>query len=120
MRPLGHGERDIPSYMAHDQRIDNQIGSMAPDRLVAGHKKDIVIPARDGRVAIYGGNYANGNNVQSYSNVHGDFYEDYSHGARLFSQDIMIDGRSVRLSDALANPTLRGLLTDHTGGSFGY
>ncbi len=119
MAPLGHGERDIPSYVTHDQRIDDQLGSgAAPNHLVSGHKKDIVIPARDGRVAIYGGRWGGGER-QSYSNIHGDYYEDYSHGARLISEQITVDGRPMSLSDALADPALRPLLTQHSG-NFSY
>jgi peptidoglycan hydrolase-like protein with peptidoglycan-binding domain len=119
MAPLGHGERDIPSYVNHDQRIDDQLGSgRAPDHLVSGHKKDIVIPATDGRVAIYGGRWGGGER-QPYSNVHGDYYEDYSHGARLISRQITVDGRPMNLSEALADPALRPMLTQHRG-NFGY
>ena len=85
---------------------------------MSGHKKDIVIPATDGRVAIYGGRWGGGER-QPYSNVHGDYYEDYSHGARLVSQQITVDGRPMSLSDALADPALRPLLTQHSG-NFSY
>ena len=123
LAPFGDapGAQDIGHFISHDQRIDDQLGSgVAPETFVSGHKKDIVIPARDGRVAIYGGSWANGNRVQPYSNVHGDYYADYSHGARLVSQQITVDGQSMNLQDALADPSLAGLLTDYTAGAFRY
>ena len=121
MAPMSNNRESIGTYAAHDQRIDNQLGSgTAPTGLVSGHKKDLVIPARNGRVAIYGGRWPNGGRIQSYSNVHHSGYEDYSHGARLVSQQITVDGRSMSLSDALADPNLAHLFTNHQGGSFRY
>ncbi|MCA9779751.1 MAG: peptidoglycan-binding protein [Candidatus Eremiobacteraeota bacterium] len=116
MAPMSNNREGIGTYIAHDQRIDDQLGSgQAPDGFVSGHKKDLVIPHRDGRVAIYGGRWANGERIQSYSNVHHDGYEDYSHGARLVSQQITVDGQSMRLEDALADPALRSLFTNQSG-----
>lgn len=116
MAPMSNNREGISTYLAHDQRIDGQLGSgQAPNGFVSGHKKDLVIPHRDGRVAIYGGRWENGGRIQSYSNVHHDGYEDYSHGARLVSQQIMVDGRSMRLEEALADPALRSLFTNQSG-----
>jgi hypothetical protein len=110
----------IGTYAAHDQRIDQQLGSgAAPNEFVSGHKKDLVIPHRDGRVAIYGGRWDHGGRIQNYSNVHHDGYEDYSHGARLVSQQLTIDGQPMRLEEALADPSLRSLFTNQSG-SFDY
>ena len=121
MAPLSNNRESIGTYLQHDQRIDDQLGSgIAPGHLVSGHKKDIVIPHRDGRVAIYGGRWENGSRIQSYSNVHHDGYEDYSHGVRLVSQEVMIDGQSMSLRDALADPALASLFTNHTAGTFEY
>ena len=56
MAPMSNNREGIGTYIAHDQRIDDQLGSgQAPGEFVSGHKKDLVIPHRDGRVAIYGG-----------------------------------------------------------------
>lgn len=116
MAPMSNNREGISTYIAHDQRIDDQLGSgQAPGEFVSGHKKDLVIPHRDGRVAIYGGRWADGSRIQSYSNVHHDGYEDYSHGARLVSQQIMVDGQPMRLEDALADPSLRSLFTNQSG-----
>jgi putative peptidoglycan binding protein len=121
MPTFSDNREGIGTYLRHDQRIDDQLGSdRAPTNLVSGHKKDLVIPHRDGRVAIYGGRWQNGSTIQPYSNVHHDGYEDYSHGVRLVSQEVMIDGRSMSLTDALADPSLASLFTNHTSGSFQY
>ena len=117
---MSNNRESIGTYLTHDQRIDDQLGSgESPTGLISGHKKDLVIPHRDGRVAIYGGRWANGERIQSYSNVHHDGYEDYSHGVRLISQQVTIDGQTMRLEDALADPSLASLFTDRSG-SFTY
>jgi hypothetical protein len=73
-------------YVAHDQMIDRQIeqlGINISGLLIAGHKKDIVQPQRNGRVTIYGWHRSNGDPIQPVSSVHGSEYYDYSHGLRL-------------------------------------
>ena len=73
-------------YVAHDQMIDSQLIDLGIDTvglLIAGHKKDIVQPQRNGRVTIYGWHRSNGEPIQPLSSVHGSEYYDYSHGLRL-------------------------------------
>lgn len=121
MPTFSEARESIGTYARHDQRIDEQLGGGGyPTELVSGHKKDLVIPARDGRVAIYGGRWPDGRAVQPYSNVHHRGYEDYSHGVRLVSQQITVDGQPMLLSDALSDPSLAPLLTSHGSGSFRY
>lgn len=105
--------QSIDWYETHDQRIDGQLGSGdAASGIVSGHKKDLVIPNKEGRVAIYGGSWpGTGKRVQPYSNLHESTYEDYSHGARLVSQDVVIDGKTMKLQDVLADPNLAPLFT---------
>ena len=103
----------INTYLQHDQRVDSMLGSgQAQTDLVSGHKKDLVIPINDGRVAIYGGRWGNDGLIQEYSNVHGADYEDYSHGVRLVSENVFVDGQQMKLSEVLANPDLSGLFLD--------
>lgn len=105
--------QSVDWYQQHDQRIDNQLGTgEAQTGIVSGHKKDLVIPNKDGRVAIYGGTWpGTDKRVQPYSNLHENTYEDYSHGARLVSQDVVIDGKTMKLSEVLADPNLAPLVT---------
>ena len=88
----------------------------APGALTAGHKKDLVLSQRlweqPGRVAIYGWHRADGTPIQPLSTVHGARYADYSHGVRLVSQTMFVDGRPTRLLDALADEQLGPLLSD--------
>lgn len=105
--------KSLDYYAKHDQRIDDQLGTGdAQTELVSGHKKDLVIPARDGRVAIYGGSWpGSGKRIQPYSNKHFDIYADYSHGVRLVSQEVVIDGKKMKLDEVLADPNLAPLVT---------
>ena len=105
--------QSVDWYQQHDQRIDNQLGTgQAQTGIVSGHKKDLVIPNKDGKVAIYGGTWpGTDKRIQPYSNLHENTYEDYSHGARLVSQDVVIDGKAMKLSDVLADPNLAPLVT---------
>ena len=110
----------IRTYMSVDQSIDEQLGSgAAPTDFISGHKKDMVIPHSGGSLAIYGGRDRNGERIQRYNVEHDQRYEDYSHGARLVSQQIMIDGQPMQLSEALQDPNLARLFTQHRG-SFSY
>ncbi|MEO5342302.1 MAG: hypothetical protein H7842_02995 [Gammaproteobacteria bacterium SHHR-1] len=69
-------------FNKHDRMIEQQINNRSY-RLVAGHKKDIIRPQRQGRVTIYGWHRPNGQPIQPPSNVHHDEYTDYSNCLRL-------------------------------------
>ena len=74
-------------YIRHNDLINEQLSQYdTKDKLIAGHKKDIVyISPQSSRVAIYGWHRLNGIPIQPYSTVHGRYYYDYSHGLRLVS-----------------------------------
>ncbi len=69
-------------FVKHDRMIEQQINHRSFD-LVAGHKKDIIVPERSGRVTIYGWHRLNGTPIQPPSNVHDDDYGDYANCLRL-------------------------------------
>ncbi|MBF0255524.1 MAG: hypothetical protein HQL47_03480 [Gammaproteobacteria bacterium] len=69
-------------YLKHNSLIERQINNRSYD-LVAGHKKDIIRPQRQGRVTIYGWHRLDGVPIQPTSNVHDDDYDDYSNCLRL-------------------------------------
>jgi hypothetical protein len=87
---------------------------MAGD-LSAGDKKDLVLTNRLwrelDRVAIYGWHRAEGLPIQPLSTVHGWRYADYSHGVRLISTQVWVDGVSRPLFDVLQDPQLAGALS---------
>lgn len=92
--------------------------------LVAGHKKDVVLadalakPPPSGnyprqRVAIYGWHQLNGHPIQGLQPYqHERAYADYSHGIRLVSQEVHVDGEPWRFEDVLRHPELSALVSD--------
>jgi hypothetical protein len=105
-------------YVRHNRGIDRQ----RRDRdfplgaLLTGHKKDLVLTDRlrrkPGRVAIYGWHRAGGQPIQPLSTVHGAGYADYSHGIRLVSATVYVNGEPRSIFDALEDPDLAPLLSD--------
>jgi len=84
--------------------------------LVAGHKKDVVISARlagvTNRVAIYGWQQTNGQPVQPLYLGHAAAWVDYSHGIRLVSQNMLVNGGTKTVAEVLADPNLCRLISD--------
>ncbi len=105
-------------YQQHNQKILQQRYSLgiALGELVSGHKKDVVITNRlrrkPGRIAIYGWHQPDGNPIQPLSTVHGAGYADYSHGIRLVSEKVLVEGNLVSVYDILKDPELAPLLSD--------
>jgi hypothetical protein len=99
----------------HQQRIDEQRSGLLPGELIAGHKKDLVLSNRlgqlPGRVAIYGWHRAPGDPIQPLSTVHGARYVDYSHGVRLVSATVIVDGRPRSIYDALQDSQVAPVLS---------
>ncbi len=103
----------IPVYLRYDSIVRAHYRS---GDFVAGHKKDIVITNRIGedpsRMYIYGWHYPDGRAIQPLSGAHNLYHVDYSHGIRLVSNTVIVDGRQQRLKDILADPVLFTLLSD--------
>jgi hypothetical protein len=116
--PPGDQMRSTDYYRKHNAMVLQQRDLMdAPrDQITAGHKKDLVLSRRlwtiPGRVAIYGWHRHNNAPIQPLSTVHGARYADYSHGVRLISNVVFINGLPRSLSDVLADPVLSPLLSD--------
>ena len=104
-------------YTQHNYLVERQrrIKGAALGSLMAGHKKDLVLTKRlnekPGRVAIYGWHYPNGKNIQPLSLVHGAEYADYSHGVRLVSTTVYIDGKPRDLYNLLEDTKLASLIS---------
>ena len=113
-QPLRPGPRMVlPDYFrTHDRRIREQglRDGVASGILVAGHKKDVVLSnrlnRRGGRIAIYGWHYRDGTPIQPLSTAHHAGYADYSHGIRLVSQFLTIDGERYSIYDVLRDTDL--------------
>jgi hypothetical protein len=119
-RPLPAGERmrSLGYFRRHDALVREQrlAAGARPGVLTAGHKKDVVLSVRSwqqpDRVPIYGWHRAGGAPIQPLSTVHGARYVDYSHGVRLVSDIVFVNGERRTLAEVLADPALAPLLSD--------
>ena len=116
--PAGSRMRSTAYYLKHNQMImEQRSASGCPlDALVSGHKKDVVLTNRlekaVGKIAIYGWHRLSGLPIQPLSTVHGAGYADYSHGIRLVSETVLIDGKPWSIYDVLEDPKLAAVLSD--------
>ena len=118
-QPMPSGpEMVLPGYfLEHDYRIRAQEldEGVRDGALVAGHKKDVVLSnrldERPGRLAIYGWQYPDGTSIQPLSTFHHAGYADYSHGIRLVSDVVTIDGRRSSAYDVLSDDQRARLLS---------
>jgi hypothetical protein len=115
--PPGVEMMKMPRFRRHHELIEESRAGAIGD-LVAGHKKDVVVTNRLGenppKVAIYGFYLRSGHPIQPFALPHEDTYVDYSHGIRLVAGTLEIDGVTWRFADALAEPSVAGLLS-HEG-----
>ena len=115
--PAGDHMRSTKYFVYHTELINRQRSALgAPlGELTAGDKKDLVLTNRlwqiPGRVAIYGWHRAVHQPIQPLSTVHGARYADYSHGVRLVSGTVYVNGVERSIAEVLAEPDLAGLLT---------
>ena len=109
--------RSTSYYRVHDQRIKEQclVYGIPQGELVAGHKKDVVITSRlvqkNDKIAIYGWHQCAGAPIQPLSTVHGSFYADYSHGIRLVSDTVWIEGKFQSIYEVLEDPKLARVIS---------
>lgn len=105
-------------YQRHNNMVEQQRISVGaqPGQLIAGNKKDVVISnALDynpGKVAIYGWHQPNGKAIQPLSTIHENTYADYSHGVRLVSGKMTVDGVERNVADVMRDPNLASLVSD--------
>lgn len=120
---------NLAQYQEHSKAIDEQLRALYPqlvspitgipanagrNALVSGQKKDIILSNiwKPGKVVIYGWHRPDGTRIQPKSNIHGDFYVDYSHGIRLVSPDMMVDGKPMKTTDVMQSKELSSLVSD--------
>jgi len=118
-KPRGHRSEEVDLFYDHSKVISaQQFASKTPyGSFTAGIKKDIVIcnrlsdTSRVNHVTIYGWHTLDGKPIQPVTNIHINNYIDYSHGVRLVSQSIIVDGKAFRLEELLADPLFYTLLS---------
>lgn len=103
-------------YEMHQKTIEKNVGPKNRDKLLAGHKKDVVVSniltRRPHRVAIYGWHTRKGKPIQPLSTFHIDSYADYSHGIRLVLEEMEVDGKKRSVVDVMRDPELSKLISD--------
>ena len=116
--PAGPQMRSTAYYWTHNQLIEGQAHALGvrSGELVSGDKKDVVMTNRlavhVGRIAIYGWHRGPGQPIQPLSTVHGANYADYSHGIRLISETVLIDGKLRSIYDILHDSSAAKVLSD--------
>jgi hypothetical protein len=108
----------VPVFADHMRMVRDRraaVGARHGD-LVAGHKKDVVQTPRldslPGRVAIYGWHRPDGRPIQPLYTGHASTHVDYSHGIRLVSRRVMLDGVPHDLDALVRDPALRVAVLD--------
>ena len=132
---LPNAGANLVQYQEHSRIVDEQIrgqgGAPEDPRLRAGMKKHVVVSniEKAGRVLIFGWYrpsppapdvFDDGRAmaspgrqpVQPRSNVHGDFYVDYSHGIHAVHGTCLLDGRPAATADVYADPALAKLVSN--------
>lgn len=111
---------NLTQYADHSFVVDTQLRSaqgLHPSNAtvpISGHKKDVILSNiwKPGKVVIYGWYRPDGTYIQGKSNIHGDFYVDYSHGIRFVSPTMVVDGQNMNVEDVLKSPTYAGVLSN--------
>ncbi|OWK41592.1 hypothetical protein FRUB_03670 [Fimbriiglobus ruber] len=115
-KPMTEARESPATFLRHNTLIKEQLAGEKPGELVAGVKKDIVITNRlaekSNRVAIYGWHKPDGKAIQPLTIVHRDTYVDYSHGVRLMSRTVTVDGKPRDVRHVLYAADLCSLLSD--------
>ena len=115
----------IPVFSQHNDSVhalrDPHLPTHPVGTLVGGHKKDVIISHKiyselktnvPSPVVIYGWHQLNGIPIQPVYNGHVDWYADYSHGIRLVSDSMQVDGEWMLYRTLVADGALYTLVAD--------
>jgi len=120
-KPPDHKMETNEFYLESHKRIEKAREGKKLGVLTAGVKKDVLLSIKlnnaakknelgETSVVIYGWHYQNGKPIQPESDIHGNHYVDYSHGIRLVSQKMTVDGKPMALFEVLKDKALATLL----------
>jgi len=115
-QPLTEDRESVAAFVLSNEKIEDQRRGKPLGPLVTGAKKDIVLSnkvhERADRLAIYGWRQLDGKPIQPLTNVHVDWYVDYSHGVRLVRDEIVIDGQPRKIVDLLRDKEGAAIVSD--------
>jgi len=117
--PREYRNLDPDLFFDHSQVIFAQLRAAGkkPGMLTAGTKKDVVITrvppnlSRTRHVIIYGWHRPDGTPIQPVYDGHINTYVDYSHGVRLISNKVLVDGKEYHYQELLRDPILWPLIS---------
>lgn len=115
-KPLRQDRESLATFVRHHGIIEGQRTGKPAGELVTGIKKEVVLSNRlaekPKKVAIYGWRKLDGQPIQPLTIVHRESYVDYSHGIRLVSRIVRVDGKDRLIEDILQDQKLSVLLSD--------
>lgn len=115
-QPLTEDRESVAAFLLSNEKIETQRKGQPLGALTIGSKKDIVVSPkmyeRPDRLVIYGWRQLNGQPIQPLTNVHVDWYVDYSHGVRLVRDEIEIDGKRLKIAELLRDPQRCAIVSD--------
>ncbi len=121
--PVANQNERVSKFVKHNAAIDSLMDKAGgkTGQLISGIKKDVVLskriadPNRPHHVVIYGWHRLDGKAIQALTNIHIDWYVDYSHGIRFLNDQFLLDGKICRMSEILKDPILYKVLSDEDG-----
>ena len=117
-QPLTEDRESVAAFVLSNDKIETQRKTQKQPlgALTTGGKKDIVVSKRiyerPDRLVIYGWRQLNGQPIQPLTNVHVDWYVDYSHGVRLVNDEIVIYGQPQKIADLLRGNERAAIVSD--------
>jgi hypothetical protein len=123
-KPLTKDRDATITFYQHHEIIEQQRSDKPLGLLIAGIKKDVVLTNRlqekPNRVAIYGWHHPDGKPIQPLYVGHVNWHVDYSHGIRLMSQRMIVNGREMQVSNVLKDKDLSALISNEGPIEIGY
>lgn len=133
--PIPNKGGNLGQFAEHSSILDQQLknAGVIPGKLVAGIKKHVVVSniAKPDKVLIFGWYHPSPpypdvyddhkpwdtafndkQPVQAKSNLHGDFYVDYSHGIQAIGPTVIVNGQPMNTVDLYQHPTLSKLVSN--------
>jgi hypothetical protein len=115
-QPLTKDRESVAAFVLANEKIEAQRKGKPLGALVTGAKKDIVVSPRifekPNRLVIYGWRQLNGKPIQPLTNVHVNWYVDYSHGVRLVKAEMQLDGKPASIPKLLEDPDRCAIVSD--------
>jgi hypothetical protein len=115
-QPLTEDRESVAAFVLSNDKIEQQRKGKPLGALTIGAKKDVVLSPRiferPDRVVIYGWRQLDGKPIQPLTNVHVNWYVDYSHGVRLVRDAMTIEGKPASLSEVVRDAQRSKLVSD--------